>query len=512
MADLIGIKRISRMAGRDTTDALHSDTEQVSSCERYAEANDDRIIRWVDETKSISGKTLKRQGLQGALADVYEGRADGIIVMKMSRFGRDSLGTLVEIGKIRDAGKVFVAVKDSIDTRNASEALDVLLFLISWIDEKFLKDKTDEWADVKAYQIDSGINATEPYGYRKDQVFDERGKRIGGTRLLEPVADEAPWVVYMYEKRKLKWSWQTIADALNAEGVTTRAGKQWSMRTVRHIVQNPTYLGQVRSGEMVKNDAHTAIVGLDLWTAANAHNQANPNGEAMDYPLTGIIRCSGCGATMVGKTNSKTTKAGKTIYRYYDCRRKANGFNGCPNPSRVRADIVEAEIDRIFRDTFLNSGCDMDIEGVVTGVDLEAAALVLADAEADLSEFLASPATAELRKELGQPCVDKGIRARMGRVKEARANFVEAQNAVRGVELPENLEEIWDELPASERHVFLQASFAVIAAHPGNRVSFWTVNDPYTPENLPGRGTGVTAPTPIPVRDAPSRPRVLAGK
>lgn len=509
MADLIGVKRISRMGDRDkNSDSLHSDDEQVESCERHAEANGDRIVRWIDETDSVSGKTLDREGLQGGLKDVYDNQADGIIVMKMSRFGRDAVASVSEIRKLKDAGKVFIAVKDGIDTRNDSIANRIMMWFIATFDEWFLEGVTNGWLDIKTRQVDLGINTTEPYGYRKDQIFDSKGKRIGGTRLLEPVPEEAPWVVQMFEKRKAKVSWQKIADWLNDEGVRTRAGAHWTHNSVNGIVGNRTYLGEVRSGDYVNENAHTALVGQRLWTDANAHDHSNPRAEKVQYPLTGIIRCSACGVKMVGRTNRRKRKDGvETVYRYYDCRRK-HGFGKCPAPVRVRADIVEAKIYAVFVERFINPCCEVMAEGVTTGIDLEAAVLVLEDADADLRGFLASPATAELRKELGQSYVDEGMRARLDRVKAARKAVTEAQNAMLGIDLPENLAELWETYGAQERHAFLFDAFAIIAAHPGNVVSFWTVNEPGTPDNLPSRGVEVMEATPIPMRNAPAGPRV----
>jgi len=508
MADLIGFKRVSRMGNRDKDDDdFRSDQEQEDSGEAYAKANGHRILYWIDETNSVSGKTLDRKGLQEGLGDIYAGNADGAIVMKMSRFGRDAVAAISEIRKLKDAGKIFIAVKDGIDTTNDSIATRILMWFIATMDEWFLEDITKNWDDITRIRVMvDGINTTEPYGYRKDQIFDDHGKRVGGTRLLVPVAEEAEWVVKMFKKRKLKMSWQKIADYLNEEGVRTRAGKHWTHNSVSGVVSCRTYLGEVRSGDYVKEGAHDAIVGLALWTAANAHQHTNPRFENMDYPLSGIIRCSSCGVKMVGRTNRKANKT----YRYYDCRRK-HGFGKCPNPMRVRADIVEAEIDSIFVERFINACCDVTAEGSTTGVDLEAAVLVLEDADADLHDFLTSETTAELRRELGQKYVNEGTRARMDRVKVARKAVTEAQNAMLGVELPENLAEIWETLGAQERHVFLDAAFAIIAAHPGNVVSFWTVNEPGTPDGLPTRGFEVSEATPIPMRNAPAGARVTTG-
>lgn len=509
MADLIGFKRVSRMGDRNKDDDdFRSDQEQVDSGEAYAAANGHRILYWIDETNSVSGKTLDREGLQAGLADIYAGKADGAIVMKMSRFGRDAVAAISEIRKLKDAGKIFIAVKDGVDTINDNIATRILMWFIATMDEWFLEDITKNWDDITKRRVSEGINTTEPYGYRKDQIFDDRGKRIGGTRRLMPVPEEAAWVVGMFERRKDKVSWQKIADWLNSEGVRTRAGAHWTVNSVSSIVHNPTYLGEVRSGTYVNKDAHDAIVSRTLWDDANAHDHANPHGENMVYPLTGIIRCSSCGVRMVGRSNRKKRKDGsEVVYRYYDCRRK-HGFGRCPKPMRVRADVVEAEIERVFVDRFVNPCCERLAEGVVTGVDLEAAVLALEAADADLRDFLASDATAELKAELGQSYVDEGMRARMGRVKIARKAVTEAQNAMLGVELPENLSELWEALRPSERHAFLADAFAVIAAFPNNVVSYWTVNEPGVPDDLPTRGVEVMAATPIAMRKTPASARV----
>jgi len=56
MADLFGIKRVSRDNNRSDSDngSYHSPFEQVDSCEAWAKANGHRIVHWFDESDSVS--------------------------------------------------------------------------------------------------------------------------------------------------------------------------------------------------------------------------------------------------------------------------------------------------------------------------------------------------------------------------------------------------------------------------------------------------------------------------
>jgi site-specific DNA recombinase len=133
---------------------------------------------------------------------------------------------------------------------------------------------------------------------------------------------------------------QSMADDLNARGVTTTRGGKWSARNLSRTLGNPLYGGWLAyKGEIVGRLAGVEpILDTETFDAVQAKLRARRRGRRVTgkYPLSGILACVNpeCGrrGTMAGYTRT----AGK---RAYICA-PANG--GCGQS--VLADPVEAMV------------------------------------------------------------------------------------------------------------------------------------------------------------------------
>lgn len=475
--------RVSRVAGRKG-DAFMSPAEQREAIERRAAQDDVTIAQWWDETDSVSGGTVDREGLQAAIARAVAGRVDGILVAKVDRFARTVQGGLSAINQLEDAGRELWSAREGVivgdEEATATDKLmrTFFLMLAQWQRDTL----TEGWAATRRRHIANGVPNHAKYGYDKDPV----------TRRLVPRPDEAPWVEPIFQHRADDgWTWERLADWLTEEGAPTRDGGGWAVSSVRQIIQSRVYLGEIRSGEIVNEAAHDPLVSFELWQRANTTNKTPQRREAGQFLLSGLLRCAGCGVRMAGRSDQVTSGGKMYYYRYYVCRRR-HSFGRCPNPARVRADDVERIVDQAFQDKFLTG---WKARPSVSTEELDAALAAQAEAEAELSAFLTSPATAEMRKALGDQWVEEGQRARLNRVVEAREAVTEARNALMGVALPADLAEEWPDLDVEDQRAFLSDGFEVVTVARGRgpaetRTRLWTRDDPGCPRNLPGVGGG----------------------
>jgi hypothetical protein len=110
---------------------------------------------------------------------------------------------------------------------------------------------------------------------------------------------------------------------LNAEGVSTRFGRTWHISTVRQILSNPTYTGDLllqktfRTDHLTKHkvknngelqqflveEAHEPIISHEEFARAQEIREKRarkhaPAGKKYDarYPFSGLIICGCCGA------------------------------------------------------------------------------------------------------------------------------------------------------------------------------------------------------------------------
>jgi site-specific DNA recombinase len=236
-----------------------------------------------------------------------------------------------------------------------------------------------------------GFNA--PYGYR-----------VGATPgTLEIVPEEAALVRRIYELYLTGLGMRTVLGQLNAEGARFRAGRPWNESTVRHILSNPVYVGDLVWGARQRNprygkregERERLPAGQPLATRADAFpaiicraefervqlmrsEKPGPNrggsGRAVSsrFLLTGLARCGKCGAAMLGREG-----VGRRGNLYYWCsgrHSKGEAFcdSGYINVEKVDA-IASAEVRRLYGDrarrervaTIMRSGLKQKLEALL---------------------------------------------------------------------------------------------------------------------------------------------------
>jgi site-specific DNA recombinase len=133
-----------------------------------------------------------------------------------------------------------------------------------------------------------------------------------------------------------------------------RGGKPFTRTTLRQLLSNVTYIGQIRYRQEVHAGEHTAIVDPALWEPVQAllQNPRPRQGARLGNRalLQGRLRCAPCGCAMVG---SHTTK-GSRRYRYYLCRHaQKRGWKTCPAPS-----VPAGEIERLVSEQIQSLSAD----------------------------------------------------------------------------------------------------------------------------------------------------------
>lgn len=486
----VACRRVSRIAGRSGASFM-SPEMQAESMERFAAMHGIDIIEWVDEndggTRDASGGTVEREGLMHALAQCEHGNADGILVAKVDRFARTVTGGLAVINKLEDIERDLVAAAEGVIVGDEKATATDKMVRTLWLTlAQWQRDMlTEQWEATRERHIDAGVHNVEPYGYRK-----------GADRKLKPVAEEKPFVLMAFELRAAGEGWQRITEKLNAAGAPMRERKLkgktvkapgFTHARIASIIENRTYLGEVRSGEFVNTNAHEAIVPLDLFERANAAKGVHKSGKAETYALTGLVRCASCGVRMRGATQTSTSN-GKRI-RYYSCRRY-HSFGTCPAPASLNADVLEALVIERFEREYLTDGINMVGTDATDGIDV--AKRQLDAAEAEVRDFLTS-ASARALKSVSVELWEEGLAERTDAVSAAQKALTDARNDAHGITLPEHLTtDTIRELPLTELRGFLAEGIELVAvAHQpktgtrlplAERVAIFTGNETGMPD------------------------------
>lgn len=310
----------------------------------------------------VSGESIDdREEIQKVLARIEDPQIRGVLVIEPSRLSR---GDLEDCGRlIRDFRYTHTLVVTPYMTYNLENKMERKFFQDELLRGRDYLEYTKEIllrGRIAAVKRGCYIGNYPPYGYKK--------VKIGKDHTLEIIEEEAEivrLVFDLYTKEGL--TPYRVAQRLNKMGVKAPRGEKWVKDTIRVIVRNRHYIGQVvfnrikettviENGEkvvkrlaqpeeevIVAKGLHTAIIDMDTWEAAQelvARNPRQKHTYALKNPLSSILVCGKCGRAM----NQHPYKHAEDRY---ECRTKPRCFKSVKVSEledAVLAALEEAEL------------------------------------------------------------------------------------------------------------------------------------------------------------------------
>ena len=356
---------------------------QLAKIREYAQREGIIILQdhiYVDA--GISGKKAeKRPEFMRMVAAAKEKECPftSLLVWKFSRFARNQEESIFYKSVLRS--------KCGVDVVSISEPLiaghfgSLIERIIEWMDEFYsirLSEEVKRSMEVNARR--GKLQSTPSFGYRV-----EDGKLVAKPEEAELVH----WIFRSFVDGKGLYP---IARELNAMGVRTHRGNQFENRTVEYILRNPVYIGKLRwnpSGRtrrdfsneniIVADAEHEPLIEQELWDAAQLRldevklqwgYKARPTSDLKHW-LSGLIRCSSCGATLIFSHP-----------HYYKCNNYARGR--CKSSQHIKADLLaEALIERLREDaaSLQPLACNVTYSANSGGADITRTETVLRELE-----------------------------------------------------------------------------------------------------------------------------------
>ena len=286
-----------------------------------------------------SGSNLNRPGMQKLMGETD--KFDVVLVYKLDRLSRSQRDTLYLIEEAFLPNNVdFVSMQESFDTATPfGKAMIGLLAVFAQLEREQIKERTRMGRIERAKAgLHHGGGCT-PIGYDYQD-----GKLIINVYEAEQVAKIFEWYL-------AGASLKAITERLHKEGYTNRYGSYSSWSSVRSILGNPTYTGQLHFGEVIVENAHEAIVTKEQFDAVQAirakKNEIYGNAFRSHHPLVGMLFCGHCGGRYYMRNTGK--------YGYYACYSRTKQMPKMvkdPNCKNKNWKIAELEtiIDRKIRD------------------------------------------------------------------------------------------------------------------------------------------------------------------
>ena len=296
---------------------------------KYVEEKGWKIAgEYVDD--GYTGTNFDRPEVQRMIDDVHMGRLDIVIVKDLSRFGRN----YIEVGRYIDYefplyNIRFIALSDNIDTADKNSTAMDMMPIMNVFNEWHSANTSKKIRAVKYSCAQAGkyLASKAPYGYVRND-----------DKNHTPIIDEeaAQVVRRIFERRAKGESAYRIALDLQADGISSPAvyaerkfGKKvtgeghnyWSPAAVRSILAQRLYVGDLvqqrvkhisyknkkvvkvpKEEQVIIPNNHEPIISRELWNKVKELEATASTGkitkERVTPALSGIMRCSTCGATM----------------------------------------------------------------------------------------------------------------------------------------------------------------------------------------------------------------------
>lgn len=337
----------------DSDEQLVSLEAQKNYYESYIKVNPKWEFAGLYFDEGISGtKKAKRAALLQMIQDCERGRIDFIITKSISRFARNTTDCLEMVRKLTDLGVFLFFEKENLNT-GAMESELMLSILSSLAESESVSiSENSKWGVQKRFQNGTFKISYPPYGY----------KNVDGKMVVEP--KQAEVVKFIFAQTLAGKSSSVIAAELQKQNVPSRKGGNWTPTTVRGILSNEKYVGDVifqktytdshfnrhtnygeRDQYMMQNH-HEAIIsredfeaaGLLIGQRAKEKGILRGTGKYQNrYPFSGKIICGECG----GKFKRRIHSASKVKYAAWCCGQHIDDISKC-SMQFIREDAIQA--------------------------------------------------------------------------------------------------------------------------------------------------------------------------
>ena len=345
---------------RDTERLMHSVSAQVSYYSALIQKNPEWEYAGVYADMGISGTDTSRRGeFLRMLADCEEGKIDIILTKSISRFARNTVDLLETVRHLKNLGIEVRFEKEHI--HSLSEDGELMLTLLA------------SFAQEESRSISENVK----WGVRKRFQSGEIGaanKHILGYQYDE---DEKKYVIIPEEAEAVRWMFKMyidgvplrgIAESMNSAGIRTTLGNDFQEASVRQLIFNEVYAGDIRRQKCymadpitktkVKNcgelpqyymaDCHEAIIDRETYAKVQAEMERRAGLVNPTYPFTGKIKCGICGQSF---TRRKGTTKGKEYVSWF-CRAKKEVGMTCTSRNYSEQNLMEICAKLMGTDSF----------------------------------------------------------------------------------------------------------------------------------------------------------------
>lgn len=252
----------------------------------------------------------KRERFNQMMNDAINGKIDLIIAKSISRFVRNTVDTLNCVRLPREHKVDVFFEKEKIHTLGLSNELFLTLYsAFAQAESESISENVK--AGVRMKMKRGGmVGKYAPFGYLYDKEKD----------IIYPDESKKDIIIYIFEEYSKGIGFRTITLNLNELGIPSPTGRKWCHASVRRIITNEKYVGDLRSGKYYSDNVishkrkvnygekeqyftsnhHEAIVSRELWNKCQeilekrskiVKHDGNRDKFSRKYPFSSKIYC-----------------------------------------------------------------------------------------------------------------------------------------------------------------------------------------------------------------------------
>jgi len=340
-------------SGKDAM--LHSLSAQVSYYNNLIQNTEGWHFVGIYADEAISGTKETREEFNRMIEDCRAGKIDLIITKAISRFARNTVTLLATIRELNSLGVDVYFEEQGI--HSISGEGEMILTLLASVAQEEARSVSEnmKWRIKKNFEEGIPWGALL-YGY---DVIDSK------YYVNEKEAEVVRMIFNLYLEGLGK---EGIAKKLNSLGLKTRNGYAWSDSSVRQILSNYDYTGNlilqktyrldyiskktvVNHGEVPRyhvEESHEPIITMEIWNKVQEEvKRRNDHIKRKEHPYQspykGLIKCGCCGKNYLRKETPYRTMWTCATYQ-------KKGKDGCPS-KRIDEEILLATIEELQKTT-----------------------------------------------------------------------------------------------------------------------------------------------------------------
>jgi site-specific DNA recombinase len=372
-------------------------SRQLADCEQLAAAKGWEVAEQYVDADISAYSRKRRPEYERMLEEIEAGLVEGIVVYHADRLHRHPRELEDFIDLCQRFGAKLATVTGDIDLSTHDGQLIARIqgaVARKESDDKSRRIRRKHEELAHAGRLSGG--GTRPFGFEADR------------RTIRPA--EAATIRECVARALAGDSLRSICSDLNARGIASATGRQWSPQTLRRMLLSGRISGQ--------RDHHGDTLGKAEWDAIITPTetqrlraklkdpQRRTNRAARRYLLTRLLRCHHCGTPLVARPRDDGS-------RRYVCA-SGPGFGGCGKTTVVadelEAFVVEAVLHRLdspdlprsLNGSTTDDGSGWQAEIEQTQAKLDELAELWAEGTIGRSEWLKARAPLEKRQTLAK--------------------------------------------------------------------------------------------------------------